>query len=161
MAKNKLLADELRDYSAMFIALKDLVEDVPEEMLTKRPQPDKWSIRELVNHVVDAELNFTVRMMRIIAEKNPVLNAYDQDQWAKNLYYNERDLKESLLLFGLLHSTMNGILGRLPQSAWTRTGKHEEKGNMKLRDILKYSNDHCKHHLAQIVAAKMNLEKNS
>jgi uncharacterized damage-inducible protein DinB len=161
MAKNKSLPNELRDYSAMFIALKDLVGEVPEELLTKRPQPDKWSIGELVHHVVDAELHFTVRMMSIIAEKNPTLSAYDQDQWAKNLYYNERDLKESLLLFGLLHSTMAGILGKLPQSAWTRTGKHQEKGNMTLRDILRYSNDHCKHHLAQIVAVKMNLEQNS
>ncbi len=154
MAK-KSLQDELQDYDAMFIALKGILDEIPSDILSKRPKPNKWSIKELVCHLVDTELNSIFRMKKIIAEGNPTLTPYDPEKWAKRLKYGEWDMKETILLFGLNRSAMSNILNNLPATAWRRTGNHEELGTITLRFLLEDSNRHCKHHLAQIMAIKM------
>lgn len=98
-------------------------------------------------------------MKKVIAEDNPVLTVWDQDRWAQHLNYIEWDVKETLVLFGLLRNSMANILASLPDSAWERRGRHEERGNLTLSELLQDANRHCKHHLAQIVANKLTLEK--
>jgi len=154
MAK-KSLQEELKDYDAMFIALKDLLDEIPSEISSKRPQPNKWSIKELMCHLVDTELNFILRMKKIISEDKPALMPYDPEKWAKRLKYDTWDMKEAVLLFGLNRSAMSKILNNLPATAWRRTGSHEELGTVSLQFLLEDSNHHCKHHLAQIMAIKM------
>jgi hypothetical protein len=152
------LQDELQDYIALFVALKDTIDEMPHDLLMKRPEQDKWSIKELVCHLLDTELVTAARMKTVIAEDNPTLQAFDQDKWSEKLNYMEWDMKETLLLFGLSRSAMAGILRNLPAAAWKRTGQHTEKGPVTLRSLLEETNHHCKHHLAQIVANKMKLE---
>jgi uncharacterized damage-inducible protein DinB len=158
MAK-KSLDEELQDYNAMFIALKDIVDEIPHELLTVQPKAQAWSIKELVCHLVDAELYYTHWMKKVIAENGPSLQAFDQDKWAKNLHYTAWDLQEAILLFGILRNSMGHILANLPAAAWRRSGTHEEKGTLTLRKLLENANNHCKHHLAQILARKMKLQQ--
>jgi len=158
MAK-KPLEEELNDYNAMFIALKDIVDEIPQEMLTVRPQPPIWSIKDIICHIVDTEINNNIRMKKIISEKRPNLQHFDQVGWAKRLEYTAWNLQETILLFGILRSSMGHILENLPVSAWKRSGIHDEKGSLTLRKLLEDANNHCKHHLAQIIARKIKLEK--
>ncbi len=157
---NKSIQEELKDYIAMFMALKEVIEEIPNDILMKRPEPDKWSIKEILCHLVDTELNYSVRMKKVIAEENPQLMKFDQDAWAQNLNYMEWDVKETVLLFGLSRNSMANILHNLPSAAWERTGEHEEHGTLTLHTLLEDANKHCKHHLSQMVAAKMKLEQN-
>jgi hypothetical protein len=156
---NKSIQDEMRDYAAMFVALKEIIDETTYDILMTRPEPAKWSMKELLCHIADTELLMTLRMKMIIAEDNPTLMKFDQEKWAEQSNYMEWDLKETLLLFGLLRSAMAGILQNLPEAAWKRTGRYEDGESKTLRDILDDSNQHCKHHLTQMVAAKMKLEK--
>lgn len=158
MAK-KPLEEELKDYNAMFIALKDIVDEIPQDLLTVRPQPQTWSIKEIICHIVDTELQNNIRMKKIIAEKKPNLQGFDQTGWAKRLQYTAWNLREAILLFGILRSSMGHILENLPESAWRRSGIHDDKGSLSLRKLLEDANNHCKHHLAQIIAKKVKLEK--
>jgi len=155
----KSLDEELKDYTAMFIALKDIVEDTSNDILMKRPEPDRWSIKELVCHIVDTEIVAMIRMKKIIAENKPQLLHFDQDAWAQKLNYMEWDLKETLLLFGLARNSMASVLRTLPAAAWRRTGVHETRGSITLRQLLDLTNKHSKDHLSQIIVAKMKLEK--
>lgn len=155
----KSLQDELQDYMALFVALKDTVDEMPHDLLMKRPEQDTWSIKELICHLVDTELVTVTRMKSVIAEDNPTLMKFNREKWAEKLNYMEWDLKENILLFGLSRSTMAGILNNLPAAAWKRTGNHEEKGTLTLRNLLEESNHHCKEYLAHIVANKMKLGK--
>ncbi len=158
MAK-KPLEDELKDYNAMFIALKDIVDEIPQEMLTVRLQPPAWSIKEIICHIVDNEINNNIHMKKIISEKRPNLQNFDDVGWAKRLEYTAWNLQEAILLFGLLRSSMGHILENLPESAWKRSGIREDTGSVSLRKLLEDANNHCKHHLARIIERKIKLEK--
>ncbi len=149
---DKDINSALLEFEVMYDALKAVVEGIPENEIVKRKHPDKWSPQEILQHMVDSALNDTVRMMKIIAEDGSDLMPYDQEKWAGTLFYAERDRRQSLLLFGLLRSSMLEILNRIPLDAWDRKGNHPERGVMTLADVLTDANDHMKSHLAQMIA---------
>src|SRR5579864_8835339 len=61
--------------------------------------PGKWSIRQIIAHLADAELVGAHRFRQVIAENNPTLIAFDQDAWTANLDYARRKPKQSLESF--------------------------------------------------------------
>ena len=72
--------------------LEDLVRFVPGEILTKR-DGDKWSIQEIITHLADCELVFSVRCRWIAFEDHPTLVPFDQDKW--ELFHLDLDFNET------------------------------------------------------------------
>src|SRR5579863_6021066 len=63
------------------------------------PAPGKWSVRQIIAHLADAELVGAHRFRQVIAEENPTLVAFDQDAWTSRLDYAKRKPKQSLETF--------------------------------------------------------------
>ena len=99
------------------------------------PGHGKWSARQIVAHLADAELVGAHRMRQVIAEDNPTLIAYDQDAWTRNLDYARRKPKQSLESFRRIRAENYELLKELPASAFDRTGNQSENGAMTLRRI--------------------------
>src|SRR5580692_10955536 len=66
--------------------------------------PGKWSIRQIVAHLADAELVGAHRFRQVIAEDGPTLIAFDQDAWTQKLDYAHRKPKQSLETFRRLRA---------------------------------------------------------
>src|SRR5262252_4261261 len=90
--------------------------------------PGKWSIRQIIAHLADAELVGAHRLRQVVAEDNPTLIAFDQDAWARNLDYSRRKPKQSLETFRRIRAENYELLKALPESAFERTGNHSEDG---------------------------------
>src|ERR1043166_6689771 len=90
----------------------------------------KWSIRQIVAHLADAELVGAHRMRQVIAEDNPPLVAFDQDAWTRNLDYSRRKPKTSLETFRRIRAENYDLLKGLAEAAFERTGNHTENGRM-------------------------------
>ena len=114
------------------------------------PAPGKWSIRQIIAHLADAELVGAHRMRQVIAEKNPTLVAFDQDAWAQNLDYARRKPKQSLETFRRVRAENYELLKDLPESAYERTGNHTENGSMTLRRLLEGFANHAESHARQL-----------
>ena len=112
--------------------------------------PGKWSIRQIVAHVADAELVGAHRFRQVIAEVNPTLIAFDQDAWTKNLDYARRNPMRSLETFHRLRSENYQLLVELADADWDRTGHHSENGPMTLRRLLEGYTGHAESHARQI-----------
>jgi len=112
--------------------------------------PGKWSIRQIVAHVADAELVGAHRLRQVIAEKNPTLVAFDQDAWTENLDYARRDPRGSLESFQRVRSENYELMKDLPPAAWERTGNHTENGPMTLRRLLEGYAQHAESHAREI-----------
>jgi uncharacterized damage-inducible protein DinB len=112
--------------------------------------PGKWSIRQIVAHVADAELVGAHRLRQVIAEDNPTLIAYDQDAWTKNLDYARRATRQSLDTFGRIRAENYELLKEVPLSAWKRTGNHTENGPMTLLRLLEGYTEHAESHARQL-----------
>jgi hypothetical protein len=112
--------------------------------------PGKWSIRQIVAHLADAELVGAHRLRQVIAEDNPTLIAFDQDAWTKNLDYARRKPKQSLETFRRIRAENYELLKEVPPAAWDRTGNHSENGPMTLRRLLEGYAGHAESHARQL-----------
>ena len=123
------------------------------------PAPDKWSIRQLIAHVADSELVCAHRMRQIVAEDQPILIAFDQDAWTRNLDYARRKPKQSLETFRRLRAENYELLKDLPEAAYARTGNHSQRGAITLRDQLELLAQHAEGHARQMQAMREEYKK--
>lgn len=144
--RNELIARYISGYEEVIDALRDF----PEELLMSHPLPGKWSAREIVHHLADSESTSAIRLRRLLAEDRPVIQGYDQDQFAKRLRYNERDMAPSLEAFRAARATTTQILKLMTEADWSREGEHTESGRYTPEDWLEVYAAHAHNHAAQI-----------
>ena len=114
------------------------------------PQSGKWSIRQIVAHLADAEIVGTMRLRQVIAESEPTLQAFEQDAWVKNLDYTKRKPSQSLETFRRIRAENYELLKDLPEEAFSRIGNHSERGRITLLQILRGYAEHAENHATQL-----------
>ena len=67
---------------------------VPEEKGAFRYAPGKWSLKQSVAHVADAERVFTYRMLRIVRGDETPLAGFDENAWVANSRFDDQSLAE-------------------------------------------------------------------
>jgi len=134
-------------YRAGSTQLRKAVAGMSHEQLTARPVAGKWSTLEVVCHLADFEPIYADRMKRVIAEENPLLPSGDPDKFHAGLVYDIRDVTEELTLIETVRNQMARILKTLPESTFTRTGKHSTDGPLSLGVLLERITGHIPHHV--------------
>jgi hypothetical protein len=114
------------------------------------PAPGKWSIRQIVAHLADAELVGAHRFRQIVAEENPTIVAFDQEAWTRNLDYARRKPKQSLETFRRVRAENYELLKELPASAYERAGNHTENGRLTLHQLIEGFAQHAESHARQL-----------
>ncbi len=99
-----------------------LLGDLPAEWETYRYEPGKWSVREVVAHVLDAERVFGYRAVSIARGDPSPLPGMDQDVWAAGANAANRSLAS--LLDELEHLRRSHILmfAGFDDEMWGRRG---------------------------------------
>ncbi|MCI2229617.1 DinB family protein [Polaribacter sp. MSW13] len=72
----------------------DFFSSIPEEKLSYRYQPQKWTIKELLQHIIDTERIFMYRFLRIVRKDKTALTGFDQDIYIKPSGANNKSLEE-------------------------------------------------------------------
>jgi DinB family protein len=119
-----------------------------------RPGEKKWSVRMIVCHLADSEVVSAMRFRQVIAEENPHLEGFNGDAWADHLDYNRRKISQALETFRRMRGENYEILKDLPESAFTRSGRHTELGQVTLLDLLKGYAEHAESHVRQVQRAR-------
>ncbi|HEV2764002.1 MAG TPA: DinB family protein [Pyrinomonadaceae bacterium] len=131
------------------------LEGFPAERLTDRPLPGKWSACEIVHHLADSEMTSAIRLRKLLAEDGPVIQGYDQDDFAARLRYNERpDLTAPLEAFRQARVTTAQIIAHMTDEDWSRSGTHTESGPYSAEDWLRIYAAHAHGHAEQISRLK-------
>jgi hypothetical protein len=134
--------------------LRAAVKGMTREQLAARPVPGKWSTLEVVAHIADFEPVLADRMRRVAALDKPLLLAADENLYAKELAYHDRDIEEELALIDATRKGMARLLRALPEAAWSKQGVHSLKGLQTLGDVLKAAANHIPHHIPFIEAKR-------
>lgn len=122
----------------------------PADQLTAHPIPGKWSAAEIVHHLSDSESISGTRIRRLIAERLPVIVGYDQEEYARNLRYNERDIAPALENFRTVRTVTTQLLKTLTDDDWGRQGWHTESGPYGAETWLGIYAVHAHNHAQQI-----------
>jgi hypothetical protein len=148
--ERKTLIERYRDgYAAVVEALLKIT---PDELDVK-PGPGRWSVRDIIHHLADSEMIAAARLRFLLAQDRPTIQGYDQNEFARRLYY-DRPHEASLELFRVVRQSTAELLDRLTPAEWIREGTHTEAGPYGVEAWLRTYAEHAHKHARQIRVAR-------
>jgi hypothetical protein len=131
-----------------FIVVKELIYGLPEKMLYHRYAPGKWSIKEVLVHIVDDERIFAYRALRFARGEQQNLIGFDQDAYALQSRADERDLDNIFGEYEAVRRSTIALFNGLPEDSLTRMGKGTGSfNNATVRALAYHIAGHEQHHI--------------
>jgi len=124
----------------------DTVASIPEDRGGFRYAEGKWSIREVVGHMIDAERIFTYRALRVARGDRTPLPSFDENDYVKTAGSEARTLANLAREFGALRESTVQLFESLPDDAWGRFGVASGK-DVSVRALAYITAGHAMHHL--------------
>ena len=122
--------------------------------LRKRPAPGKWSIAEILGHLVDTEVVYGYRYRLALSQPGVPIPGYDQATWALALRHRERNPARLMEQIATLRKINLDLIESMPKRTWERYGMHSERGKETVRRTAELIAGHDLNHLDQIQAIK-------
>ncbi len=82
----------------------------------------KWSIKQVVGHLADAERVFAYRLMCVARGEQQSLPGFDEDAYVAGAGFDELSMSQLTELLGRVRHATTTLLETLPTSAWTKRG---------------------------------------
>ncbi|HEX8141079.1 MAG TPA: DinB family protein [Pyrinomonadaceae bacterium] len=99
-----------------------LLRSIPESQGGFRYATGKWSMKELIGHVIDTERIFAYRALRFARNDKTPLPGYEQDDYIRNASFDNHALGELTSEFESVRRSSIFLLKHLDREAWMRTG---------------------------------------
>lgn len=110
-----------------------------------------WTVREVIEHLVDSHMNTIIRLKTALTEKGPTIRPYDQNGWVDVNFQFEFPLELTLDMLENVHEVMVRIYQSLEGEQWDCTFTNPEyKQTVTLDQSLAMYAWHSNHHLAHI-----------
>jgi len=119
---------------------------IPEARGSFRYAPDKWTIKEVLGHIIDSERVFAYRALTFARGDQTPLPGFDQDPWALNANYSNLQLAEITDEFESVRRATILLFRHLDPAAWIRRGI-ANKCQLTPRAIAYMIAGHTQHHL--------------
>lgn len=106
----------------------------------------KWTIKEVMSHLIDGERIFAYRILRISRGDKTPIEGFEQDGYIENSYANERSFDDLLDEFRLQRTANLRLLKNLREGDWARMGTSSEKP-ISVRALGFIMAGHIRHHI--------------
>jgi hypothetical protein len=139
-------ADVVGVLAAQLTELQDIFVALPEEMGTMAYAEGKWTIKEVISHMIDAERIFAYRAFRIARGDQTPIEGFEQDGYIENSHANNRSFGELLEELNLLRRANLHFFNNLLADDWTRAGT-ANKNLVTVRALAYIMGGHVRHHV--------------
>lgn len=126
--------------------LEKIFEDVAEEKGTFAYADGKWTVKELLGHMIDGERMFAYRTFRISRGDKTPIEGFEQDGYIENAYANGRCFADLLKEFSLLREANMLFFKNLKDDDWKRIGTANER-EISVRALATIMAGHIRHHM--------------
>jgi hypothetical protein len=126
--------------------LEVLLRGLSAEVLEWKPGPERWSIAEVLDHMLMIERLYEQRARRIMLEDSPELPTYQAPRGGEQ----KKSVRQSMEEFVPLRRAFVFYLHSIPSTAAGRVGQHAELGSVSLSQMLHELANHDLGHLRQI-----------
>ena len=110
--------------------------------------PGKWTGRQILAHLADAEIGVGFRTRQALAEDHHTIQPFDEGAWARR--YQDVDHEAALRSFLALRGWNLALFGRLTPQDLAREAYHPERGPETVDVIIRMLAGHDYNHLAQL-----------
>jgi hypothetical protein len=120
---------------------------IPESRGNFRYADGKWSVRELLGHVIDAERIFTYRALRLARGDSTPLPAFEENEYVRTAGSEGRTVADLVDELRAVRESTVRLFASFPTEAWTRTGVVSGR-EISVRALAYITAGHARHHLA-------------
>lgn len=105
-----------------FAKIKNFIYQLPEDKLYYRYATGKWTIKEILVHLIDDERIFSYRALRYARNDNTALHGFEENDYARESKANERSLDSIFEEYESVRNATLTLFQNLPEEAFMRSG---------------------------------------
>ncbi len=140
---SKSIVENLQDTIEEAITL---LKEVPKEKYLYKYADDKWTIQQLIEHIIDAEKVFSYRALRFARNDTTNLPGFDENSYVANANSNTRNYQELVAELTVVRKSTIFMFANFNDQVLLRKGTID--GNeMTVRAIGYVNSGHLKHHI--------------
>ncbi|MHB1688541.1 MAG: DinB family protein [Ignavibacteriaceae bacterium] len=121
-------------------------DEIPEDKGTYSYAVGKWSIKELIGHIIDTERVFAYRAMCFARGEIKSLPGFEQDDYVKAANFNKKKLSDLTNEFKLLREANIAMFKNFDEAVFNYRGLANEK-EITVLSILFIISGHAIHHI--------------
>jgi hypothetical protein len=161
------LAEFLGDFRSTVVSATERLRAISAEQSARKSSPDKWSIKEVLGHLIDSAANNHQRFVRAQFTDDLVFPGYEQEKWVNAQRYNAEDWSDMVQLWSSYNLHLLHVIATIPEATLMRARIRHNLDQIALNPV--DQNDpatldyfvrdylvHMKHHLDQISAMELN-----
>ncbi|MGV3588530.1 MAG: DinB family protein [Adhaeribacter sp.] len=126
--------------------LSALLTNMSEENAEKGYAPGKWSIKEVIGHLIDADRVFAYRCLCISRREHQSLPSFDENTYVEYGNFNSRSLSNLLEEFSLARQSHLALFNSLDEEMLNQMGVASNKPIM-AKALIVITAGHALHHL--------------
>jgi DinB family protein len=157
------LDDFLGDFRSTVVNATEQLRAISAEQSAQRAAPGRWSIKEVLGHLIDSAANNHQRFVRAQFSDDLVFPGYEQEKWVDAQKYNEESWSDVIQLWSSYNLHLLHVISVIPEATLMRARIRHNLDQIALHPV--DQNDpttldyfvrdylvHMKHHLDQIFA---------
>ncbi len=125
--------------------LRELLKDVSARKEDFRYASGKWSVKELIGHVIDAERIFAYRALRISRSDQTPLAGFEENSYVAQSNFSQAALADLIEEFSLLRAANVLMFRNLTDEQWIRHGTASDAA-VSVRALAFIMVGHVRHH---------------
>ncbi|OGN91892.1 MAG: hypothetical protein A2Z75_06470 [Chloroflexi bacterium RBG_13_50_10] len=124
--------------------------DLDNEITSKRPDSDKWTLKEIMGHLIDSASNNHQRFVRLQIVDELIFPGYGKDnsKWLEIERYNEMNFSDIMLLWKQYNILIGNIIKGADESKlenyWVLDGDKITLKDLMI-DYVRHLKEHVKH----------------
>lgn len=145
----KLLPDDGRVLDHLknnFMKVKKFISSLPKKKLTYRYANDKWTIKEILVHLMDDERIFAYRALRIARGDTTPLPGFEQNDYVPFSHANERSLPDIFAEYKTIRDATLSLFNSFSNEDLLRIGTANDH-NVSVRALIYHLAGHELHHM--------------
>lgn len=151
----------LRDFRATVLSAGERLRAITPEQSAQQSSPDKWSIKQILGHLIDSAANNHQRFVRAQFTDDLVFPGYEQEKWVNAQKYNDESWPDLVQLWHSYNLHLLHVITAIPEDTLTRARIRHNLDEIALHPVDKNDTTtldyfvrdylvHLKHHLDQI-----------
>ncbi|GAA0612802.1 bacillithiol transferase BstA [Virgibacillus siamensis] len=142
----------LKEIETYTVRLRETVDSLNEKDLNRTYRDGSWTVRQLVHHIADSQLNMYQRFKLVLTAENPTVPAFDQEKWAIQPD-TKLPVESSIKLLEGINERIVSLGNSLTDGQLTRAFTLQKNGEITVSTIVAKLAWHEEHHLVHIKIA--------
>jgi uncharacterized damage-inducible protein DinB len=123
-AKGNSVTELMANHS---VKLKEFYNNLPEKKADYAYAQGKWTIKELLQHIIDAERIFAYRALRFARKDSTPLSSFDENAYSQHSHAPERTLQSLKDEFNAVRASTDMLLSSFNEDQLNASGTASDK----------------------------------